>query len=440
MSKSLQRMLAYSEAKEQEQFTSLSDAGSARSYTKTPLPGPVINPRFEAPEVPCQRAIWAPGGTDNNLEDDLEDDAYEILVNVYFEEYVLVEGTMEVHHDREARKYEGLLGLNPIAKGRSKEVFMVRLYYLFKSLYSLIIIWCRCCASTMVLQSAAMSSKSSLTQCSCSASILPLGLPMMVVVWAAATSTVLPSNLKPPCLMFLFWLVNFFLFYQGKFNFNWQFWYRVRRCRDYDLELRYTRLATWSSGSAIIEWQAIRHDFPYEEICSWDPPCIFSFHVWVHQSIFSNGEFPRYVFPIFNFHNLETLHYISYQATSTRQATTCLSLTVRCIQSHSSTSRNFSPILKKMVPSPSPRMMTEYILLLRTWWFYSWQTYTLINIDLFSSPEPPRFYDKPVYVGDLDSEGIAGFCKEHRCNRICWGLGLQAMPFTQNSQDGGTVE
>lgn len=123
MKRYLQTLLSYSETKEREKFISLSDAESARSYTKTPSPTPITVPRFSAPEVPTQRAIWPPA--DNDLEED-EDDAYEILVNVYFEEYALVEGETQLHSSMDQKKCDALLGLTPIAKGLSKEVFIVR--------------------------------------------------------------------------------------------------------------------------------------------------------------------------------------------------------------------------------------------------------------------------------------------------------------------------
>ena len=128
MNEYLQKLLSHSEAKEREKFISLSDAESPRSYTKTPSPTPVTVPRFEAPAVPSQRAIWAP---DNDLEEEVEDDAYEIIVNVYFEEYALVEGVTQLHHSMGIKKCDALLGLTPIAKGLSKEVFIVRRHILF---------------------------------------------------------------------------------------------------------------------------------------------------------------------------------------------------------------------------------------------------------------------------------------------------------------------
>lgn len=113
-------------------FASLSDEESAGDDSGTPSPSPSTQedsspsppqpaalPALEAPAAP-QRPQWPPGSSD----EEPEDDAYDILHEVAFEDFQLINGTMQSCLPNNPRKYDGLLGLKPRAKGESKEVYM----------------------------------------------------------------------------------------------------------------------------------------------------------------------------------------------------------------------------------------------------------------------------------------------------------------------------
>jgi hypothetical protein len=111
-------------------FASLSDEeGAGGGDSRTSSPSPITQPDspLPSPSQPAQPALPAPASMPGSSgdEEELEDDAYEIILEVAFEDFQLIDGRMLSCLPNNPVRSNALLGIKPRAKGESKEIYMV---------------------------------------------------------------------------------------------------------------------------------------------------------------------------------------------------------------------------------------------------------------------------------------------------------------------------